>query len=207
MASHAGTAYYLTTGQATANTTIDADHEMTWINPGTTGISQPCLVSTCTSWATSFFSPDFDWDLAGGIFQIKTNGANDDIYLNIWDVTNQAIGGSPDTLTGTLVATADVAASAVTNSYSPVDFFFNSPVTLNAGDDYIATLTSDTGTNGSQQYDIKGINSLTIQDSTGGNGNPLQDPNTATPEPDTVVMMAAGGLLIALGRKRTTGAR
>jgi hypothetical protein len=107
------------------------------------------------------------------------------------------ISGSPDVLTGTLVATASVAGANVPNAYTPVDFFFNDPVTLVDGDYYIATLTSATGTNGAQQYDIKGIDTLTIQDSTSGDGTPISDPNdpSVTPEPATVVMLA-GGLLV-----------
>jgi hypothetical protein len=192
-----GPTYYLTTGQSNANTTVDADHEMEWVNPGST---QDCLVTNCQSFTVAAFTPTFNWDLGGGIFTIKVNGSpTDDIYFDLWDITDTAVTGTPDALSGVLVAQASVSSGAVDNSYTATDFFFETPVTLQIGESYIATLTSNTATHGSQQYFIKGIDALNIQDSTTGGGDSLSDPSNdpaGVPEPSCWATMAGGMLFV-----------
>ena len=194
----AGTVYSLMTGQATANTTIDSGHEMEWVAPSLTA---SCLVTSCQVFTTSYFDPTFNWSLGGGNFTIKVgNGVSADITLNIWDGTPSGTLTSP---TGTLVDTVTVSGSSVSSSYTPTAFTFATPVTILAGHHYTATLTSATGTTGNQQYFIKGINTLSIVDSSGAS---LTDPS-AIPEPSPILLMAGGLALLAANhlRKRRGG--
>ena len=195
------TTYYLVTGQANANTTIDSDHLMQWLEPSS---GQACLTNTCTSFVTSFFNPTFDWDLGGGNFTIKSNGPTADITLSLFDGT---VTGAPGALGGTLVASTTVLGSSVTSTYTPTDFLFSGPVTLLTGHHYIAILSSTTGTNGADQYFIKGIDTLSIQSTTTGGGDTeiLSDPE-AVPEPGTWMMMTSGIALVGLFRKRRSRA-
>ncbi|HXJ44594.1 MAG TPA: hypothetical protein VNH18_35230, partial [Bryobacteraceae bacterium] len=156
-AASAGT-YYLVTGQSSANTTIDADHLMQWTEPSS---SQTCLVSgrgaTCTSFTSAYFNPTFDWDLGGGDFTIKSNGADADITLSLFDGT---VTGGPGGLTGSLIQSVTLASSALTNAYTATPFLFSTPATLLKDHHYIAILTSASSTGGNNQYDIKGIDTL-----------------------------------------------
>lgn len=198
--------FYLVTGQAAANTTIDSDHLMTWLDSGT---SQPCLVSAgnCATFNSIYFAPTFNWDLGGGLFQIK-RGVNSDvsITLDLWDVTTLAVGGTPGALTGTNLATVTLAPAAVSTSYTATNFDFSSPATLLAGRKYVATLTSAVGTNGSEQYFIKGIDALNISSSNTGTGGtalaPLDQPSV--PEPSTWVSLVGGlGLVFFATRRKS----
>jgi len=195
LASHAGTVYYLVTGQSSANTTIDSDHEMQWI---ASSMTAGCLVTSCTNYSVADFDATFDWSLGGGNFTIKTNGGtNGDITLSIWD---GGVSGTLASPVGTLVDSVTVAAGTVSSSYTPTDFIFTTPVTILTGHHYTATLTSPTGTNGNQQYDIKGIDTLTINSSTDGGGTSL---TPDVPEPSTgLMMLGSAAFALVAGYKR-----
>ena len=194
-----GPTYYLVTGQSNANTTIDLDHLMEWTEPSS---GQPCIVTggpiPCASFATTYFNPTFDWNLGGGDFTIKTNGATADITLSLFDVTGGNVGGVPGALTGSLVTSATVVANTVSNAYTSTAFHF-APVTLLTGRHYLAILTSATLTNGSNQYDIKGIDTLTIETV---NQTPITDPG-AVPEPATWLLMSGFFGVAAFAKRKS----
>ena len=191
---HAGPVYYLITGQANANTTIDAGHEMQWSAPS---LTPGCFVANCSTYPITQFDSTFDWLLGGGSFILKVgNSPTDDITLRLWEGN---VGGTLASPTGTLLRSAVVLSSAVSGSYTATEFVFPTPVTIQTGHHYVLTLTSGTGEPGSEQYFVKGIDVLAMQDSLTGTGQALTDP-TAAPEPSTWTMMAAGGVLVLVSR-------
>jgi len=194
------TVYYLITGQANANTTVDAGHEMEWVAPS---LTPSCLVTTCTTSSITQFDATFDWSLGGGSFIMKVgNNPTDGITLTLWDGN---VGGTLASPIGTVVESKTLPASAVPGSYTAVDIVFDAPVPIQAGHSYVLTLTSDTGQPGNQQYFIKGMDVLGIQDSLSGTGGLLPDSAGGTagdqaPEPSTWAMMAGGVALVLLSR-------
>lgn len=195
----ADTIYFLTTGQATANTTIDSGHEMEWVAPS---LTTSCLMTTCQIFSTTAFDSMFDWSLGGGDFTIKAgNGVSAGITLSIWDGVP---GGTLASPTGTLVDTVTLDGSSVSESYTPTAFTFATPVTILAGHHYTATLTSPTGTTGSQQYFIKGTDTLSIVDSS---GTGLNGPPPSVPEPSSALLIATGLGLMTAGCFFRRGAR
>jgi len=109
---------------------------------------------------------------------------------------------------GTLVASVDLTnaqfcAEIVTNcqSYTSLPFHFDAPVTIQAGHDYIATLTSTVDSAQADAYFIKGPQTFNVQDPS-GNALPPAD-TTNTPEPASWMMLAPAGFLVAFRlRKR-----
>jgi hypothetical protein len=196
----AGTlSYYLITGQANANTTIDSGHEMEWYAPS---LTPSCLVTTCTTSPITQFDAAFDWSLGGGSFTMKVgNSPTDGITLTLWDGT---VGGTLASPTGTMVASKTLPSSSVPGSYTAVDIVFDTPALIQTGHHYVLTLTSHTGQPGSEQYFIKGMDVLGIQDSLSGTGNPLSDSaggvGDQAPEPSTWAMMAGGVALVLVSR-------
>jgi hypothetical protein len=194
------TLYYFITGQANVNTTIDAGHEMEWVAPS---LTPSCLVTTCATSPITQFDATFDWSLGGGSFTMKVgNNPTDGITLTLWDGT---VGGTLASPMGSVVESKKLPAPSVPGSYTAVDIVFDTPAQIQAGHSYVLTLTSDTGQHGDQQYFIKGMDVLGIQDSLSGTGNPLPDSAGGTagdqaPEPSTWVMMAGGGALVLLSR-------
>lgn len=186
----ADTIYFLTTGQASANTTVDSGHEMEWVAPSLTA---SCLVTSCDTFSTNSFDSAFNWTLGGGEFTIKEgNAVSAGITFSIWD---GAPGGTLAAPTGTLVDSVTISPINVPRSYTPTAFTFATPVTILAGHHYTATLTSQTGTTGSQQYFIKGIDTVGVLDSS---GMALSDPSPSVPEPSSILMIASGlGLMAA----------
>lgn len=209
-AANAAGVYYLVTDQSNANTTIDQDHMMMWSAPDS---GQGCLVTgnptPCAGVSSSFFSPTFDWDLGGGSFVIKDNGASGDINLSVYE---GIVSGTPGAFTSTLGLKASVTLgpNAVDNSFGAVDFVFANPFTLLSGHQYVVILSSDTGGNGSNQYSIKGIESLSIQSSTTTttettNLAPPDPGPTEAPEPSTWFLMS--GLIGVAGFAKRRGFR
>ncbi len=191
-ASHAATIYYVVTGQSNANTTVDSDHEDQWLGPSLSG-SATCLATTCQTFSSLFFDPTFDWELGGGRFTLKTNGSTtDDITLTLWEGLPSGTVASP---IGTQLASVTILSGSVPNAYASIDFLFGAPATLLTGHQYVLTLTSNTGNNGSEQYFIKGVDTLSVEDS---GGNTLTE---AAPEPSTAMLLIAGATAGLLGRK------
>jgi hypothetical protein len=192
---HADPIYYLITGQANANTTIDAGHEMQWSAPS---LTPGCFVANCSTYPITQFDSTFDWLLGGGSFVLKAgNSPTDDIMLRLWEGN---VGGTLASPTGTLLRSAVVLSSSVSGSYTATDFVFPTAVTIQTGHHYILTLTSGTGEPGNEQYFVKGIDVLAMQDSLSGTGQVLTDPTAPAPEPATWTMMAAGGVLVLVSR-------
>ena len=173
--------YFLLTSQTNANTTIDsADSDY---------FAPADLIAACTSpscnpqvFTVGYFDVTFAWSLGGGVFSMKTNGATADIVLSLIDAT-----------TNTRVAKASASSGSVSNNYSPVNLLFDTPYDLTIGHQYYATLTSDTGTSGSNQYFVKGAIGVTINSTTDGTGTILSNP---VPEPSTTVNLLLGAALI-----------
>jgi hypothetical protein len=176
----ATTFFMVVTGQQGAQTQIDIDHSST--------SSSPLFPS---------FSPEFDWDLGGGKFEMK-DGPHTAlaIALELWE-------GPVDS--GTLIAQKlfgnDAAFCAAhpgnCQSFNGVDFLFGTPVTLQAFHTYTAILRSTAPDAQDDAYFIKGPEHLFILDAT---GTPLQGtPQLPTPEPGTRAMLAGGGALL-IGR-------
>jgi hypothetical protein len=150
----ATTFFMVVTGQQGAQTQIDIDHSSTW--------SSPLFPS---------FSPEFDWDLGGGKFEMK-DGPHTAlaIALELWE-------GPVDS--GTLIAQKlfgnDAAFCAAhpgnCQSFNGVDFLFGTPVTLQAFHTYTAILRSTAPDAQDDAYFIKGPEHLFILDAT---GTPLQ---------------------------------
>lgn len=162
--------FFLTTDQTGANTTIDLAHSSTWL-----------LV------------PNTPFDLGGGNFELKRGPATDkDIVLSLYQGTDA---------TGPLLAQATVSFTVVGQGpgYVPYDFLFTSAVPLLSGTSYFATLTSDAGTPGNQQYFVKDGGAVIVDD----NGDPVSpDPigGTVTPEPSTFALL--GMALVGAGAYR-----
>ena len=191
--------YYLITGQANANTTIDVGHEMEWSAPS---LTPSCFVANCSTYPITQFDSTFDWLLGGGSFMVKAgNSPTDDITLRLWEGN---VGGTLASPTGTLLQSAVVLSSSVSGSYAATDFVFPTPVTIQSGHHYVLTLTSGTGQPGNEQYFVKGIDVLAMQDSLSGTGQILTDP-TGAPEPSTWTMMVAGGALVLTSRLKRRG--
>jgi hypothetical protein len=129
------------------------------------------------------------------------NSPTDDITLRLWEGN---VGGTLASPTGSLLQSAVVLSSSFSGSYTATDFVFATPVTIQTGHHYLLTLTSGTGEPGSQQYFVKGIDVLAMQDSLSGTGNILSDP-AAAPEPSTWAMMLAGGVLVLTSRLKRSG--
>lgn len=174
-ASYATSYYLVTTGQATANTQLDVNHDRIWS-----------------------FAPVWDWQLGGGNFTIKKGSQTAlDAILTLY-----VSFGQPEQAQ---VAQVRVSPQAVDTSYAPVAFYFAAPATLTAGNNYSLVLTSPTPDTGSAQYFIKGqdnnFNDFTFQDGTGG-ALPQTDPSAAAaPEPATSVLIG-GGIVVAAYLRR-----
>ena len=130
------------------------------------------------------------------------NSPTDGITLTLWDGT---VGGTLDSPIGTVVESKTLSASSVSGSYTAVDIVFDTPALILANHSYLLTLTSETDQHGNQQYFIKGMDVLGIQDSLSGTGNLLPGSAGGTggdqaPEPSTWAMMAGGGALVLLSR-------
>ena len=125
------------------------------------------------------------------------NSPTDDIMLRLWEGN---VGGTLASPTGTLLRSAVVLSSSVSGSYTATEFVFPTAVTIQTGHHYILTLTSGTGEPGNEQYFVKGIDVLAMQDSLSGTGQVLTDPTAPAPEPATWTMMAAGGVLVLVSR-------
>ena len=125
------------------------------------------------------------------------NSPTDDITLRLWEGN---VGGTLASPTGMLLQSAVVLSSSVSGNYAATDFVFPTPVTIQSGHHYVLTLTSGTGQPGNQQYFVKGIDVLAMQDSLTGTGQGLTDPTAPAPEPSTWTMMAAGGVLVLASR-------
>jgi hypothetical protein len=212
-AANAAGVYYLVTDQSNANTTIDKDHMMMWTAPDS---GQGCLVTgnptPCAGVSSPYFSPTFDWALGGGSFVIKDNGATGNITLSVYE---GIVSGNPTAgLTSTLglVDSVTLLPNQVTNQFTAIDFLFTNPVTLLSGHQYTVILSSATGGNGSNQYSIKGIESLSIQSSTTTTNetttlappDPGPGPSEA-PEPSTWFLMS--GLVGVAGFAKRRGFR
>src|SRR6478672_5737805 len=57
--------YYLITGQANANTTIDSGHEMEWSAPS---LTPSCFDANCSTYPITQLDSKFDWIMGGRRF-------------------------------------------------------------------------------------------------------------------------------------------
>ncbi len=183
-ASFADTIYYVSTGQSNANTTIDADHTSSWV-----------------------FSSPSNFDLGGGKFVMKEgSGTSAPSTLSIW------LGNIGDTLVASLSLTESAFCAQLAphcGQYAEVDYFFETPVTLNGGSSYTVALSSSAGTNGSEQYFIKADDTtpLIIADA-GGNVLPAEvTPDVPEPSTTGLYLVGLAGIVLYTNRKRLTATR
>lgn len=188
MGSAHATTFYVFTGQSNAQTQVDVNHTSTW----------------------NFTTGNSPFDLGGGDFTLK-EGPN--TTANIILTLYLGLDGS-----GTQVAQLDLTnaqfdalfAPPITNpvantqSFTLVPLHFASPYTLAANSEYHLALTSIAPDTQSLAYFIKGYDSFTIQ-TPGGETPP--DVVLATPEPASIMLLAAGLAGLATVRRRTTTRR
>jgi len=136
--------YYLYTPITGANTTFSAAVSSVWR-----------------------FNVTTSFDFGGGSFTIKKgNGATDDPHFSLCtSIPAGYTGGDPCPSGPSLVATASIARSTVTSSYTLWPIRFSAPITLSAGQTYYGVLWSGTQSIGSKQYFVKGANSTFVGDS------------------------------------------
>ena len=149
--------YYLFTPITGANTTFDATHSSVW---------------------TFNVSSSGSFDFGGGTFTIKQGGKpTDDPYLIVYS-GSEAPTSRCSINDSRVLKYATIPRNSVTGQYTPTAINFDVPITLTAGV-YRVELCSNTATNGSQQYFIKGANNAFIGDV---NQTPI-DPSKVTVAP------------------------
>lgn len=137
----------------------------TGMSGGQTGID---AVST-SSWN---FTTGPSWVFGGGTFEMKTGSSTSaEITLSIRQGTNSA-GAEVGSITYTRAQFGAVHGGN-SQSFAPVAFLFATPLALQAGAQYFVALTSNAGTNGAQQYFIKGQTSTLRFEDEGGGAMPM----------------------------------
>lgn len=182
----AGPVYYVTTGQAGAQTQIDVNHA-----------------------TTVSFRAASTWDLGGGNLTMKGgSGTTASVNLSLYQGT-----GNAGPLVASVVLSKGTFCTlhgGNCQSFNTTPVYFSSPYTVTAGNDYFLALTSAAGDQQSTAYFIKGLNSLSILDGTGAalpgqtvGTTPTPTPTPApvsVPEPASLVLLGLG--LAGLGFAR-----
>ena len=174
--------YYVATDITKANVTVDTNSSPTWVFSIGAG--------------TQF-------NLGGGNLTMKTNNADQNL---IWTVYQDFIGGPIiGTRSFTPAAFAGLFPLSDTSSYTPIQLYFGSPISLGSlteATTYYLQLSS--AVDNSKQYFIKGgTSALTFQDA---NGTPV-DVNVAVevvPEPASALALLAGVMGLGFVRRRST---
>jgi hypothetical protein len=173
---------YVATDQTGAQTQIDIDHASSWVlNVQTT------------------------FDLGGGLFTMKDGQTTaDDITFSLYQGSD-----STGTLLDSVTLTHAAFCSQVSNcgNFEFHQFFFVTPIQLDSGNTYFATLTSSAPDTQSLAYFIKS-DTFYASDETGTpvDSSPFDSvADPAVPEPASFFL--AGGGLLLLGASRSVLAR
>lgn len=178
---YAGPVYYLATDQTGAQTQIDAAHTSKWT-----------------------FVPNMQFDLGGGIFEMKDGSSTvADIRFSLY-LGNDATGTLLDSIT--LSHTSFCAQTVNCGSFGRHDFLFATAVALTVGQTYYAELTSIANDVQSQAYFIKSDSSF-VSDSNRNaiNPQPVDQLNSSSvPEPATglLTLLGIAGAVVAARLRR-----
>ena len=174
--------YYLSTGQAGAQTQIDVNHT--------------------TSWS---FTATSNWDLGGGDFTMKDGSATTaGIMLAVYEGTNSS-GILRASLSLSNSDFCSLQAGGNCQSYGGTPFHFLPPYSINLGIEYYIALTSNAADVQSHAYFIKGVQSSSFLDAQ----NIALPTQTLTsqvpadvPEPASLAILGVGFLGAAVVRAR-----
>lgn len=180
-AAHAApTVYYLTTGQASAQTQIDVAHSSTWS-----------------------FTATSSWLLGGGNFTMKDGSQTAaDLVLSVYKGADTS---SPLVAVDSTTSQFCGAHGGNCSSFAPTVLDFATPYHIELGQAYYIALTSTAANAQTEAYFIKGFQSTTIADAQGGFlTTQILRPAANVPEPAPLAILGACFVLLGVLRKRGT---